>query len=212
MNQQLPTIISEKAHQQHKCGYCGKGFNKKTALTMHVIRMHTHKEESERAMRKSVRAKSIARNPSVAQLSRNEKQRRYNAEYRARNLARGLTTAGKPRKQRYHQKGSTEERIPFWKTREARRASYRKQRDKYWKMGLDARGNPFSGKPGRNAKYRGVPRTPGDRGLGRKERRSIKPFVFRKEDAVSNHVAENPGAQDTIRFCPHCGHNIEKYL
>src|SRR5215471_12459205 len=63
----------------HHCQHCDKGFSSAQALTMHVIRMHTHREKATKA--------------AVA-ASRRAKSRIYNANYRARNIAKGLDARG----------------------------------------------------------------------------------------------------------------------
>jgi predicted RNA-binding Zn-ribbon protein involved in translation (DUF1610 family) len=72
------------------CPKCGKQFFNKNAVRMHHVRVHTP------AGRKG--ALKGSRNAQINRDSFLARKRAYNAKVRARYVAQGLTTTGKPRK------------------------------------------------------------------------------------------------------------------
>lgn len=103
---------------------CPRGFDTAQQLAMHKIRMHTHRFVRSHKTKKA------------AIESRKEKQRRYNAAMRARYIAQGLTSAGKPRKKPV--KAFPRTNSPAYKA-----LKYRESRDRYWALGLNAKGKPL---------------------------------------------------------------------
>src|SRR5215471_507759 len=141
------------------CKRCGKSFAKPQALTMHTVRMHTHRTKIQRA---AYAAKRAYRTQQEIDRARAQ-SRKHNAAYRARNIAQGLTATGK-----------TPKRLP-------------------------ARGTP---------EYRAR--------LSQAMKASWAKRVKRKTNYVwplpDTDNLQNTDALPRIKFCPHCGNNLEKHL
>lgn len=94
---ELPTTVPMPL--PYACDKCERSFDTLTKLSMHKVRLHHPSRFAAERKRQLTRNNSIKRMRQQA-AERAEKQRRYNAAYRERNKAKGLTAAGTPRKPR----------------------------------------------------------------------------------------------------------------
>lgn len=173
---------------------CERAFESPNALRMHVARTHTKTLQPNR--------ESL---PKDEQLRR---KRSYNAAMRARYVAQGLTSAGKPRKRA----------VPHSPTAILnRRLSYKQQRDRYYAQGLNAKGKPFKMDP---AGVRGIQQAQrarrarehearGNSAAQRKPKRIQFVYPLPQTDAPPTTTTEPK--QAVMLHCPHCGENLTKW-
>ena len=187
---------------------------------MHTIRMHTH--------RHVIRKKS--------EDEKRESKRRQNAAMRARNIAKGLTSAGKERKQKLHvsrfRTPSVLQARPDYPsdTSAYRKRKYEEQKRRYYKRGLNAKGKPLKMKGPALANLRKAQQL---RRL--REAREKQPVQRRKSKRVhfvypvpTQHQDVGPSIDEAIRntwpekgtdtettihlrYCPQCGEHLESW-
>jgi len=128
---------------------CEAGFNTKQALTMHTVRMHTHRDLASKR-------------------------------------------SGEATKRRWSE---LPKRIPKSKTKAYTRQKYREYRDRCYAKGLSAQGKPFASS-GHMKQFRRVTKA--------NTRHYAWPLMEPEKTPQATATA--------IKFCPHCGHNLEKHL
>jgi hypothetical protein len=132
----LTAVLTQSEDKPYPCTYagCGRGFDSPQALSMHTVRMHTHRFP-------------IRKTKAQAQ----EAKRELNRRIRERNIAKGLTGGGKPRKVPYRphpnrRVGITVGGVAPSQTKEYKRQVYLRQVARYKRQGLNAQGKPYAAK------------------------------------------------------------------
>jgi hypothetical protein len=116
-----------------------------------------------------------------------------------------------------HKRRGTKKKVYPSNTPEAARARYRLYRDRYFAMGLNAKGQPFKSAASRRAhdvamRWRARQRPePATGGAGAKLAAYVYPTPAHLLDKrpEAEPAAATP---DMIKYCPYCGKSIEKHL
>jgi hypothetical protein len=191
------------------CDKCGKFFDRKNQLDMHTMRVHTRAGQQGALWKKSLtpeKQKAL------------EQKRKWNRRMRERYIARGLTSTGKPRK-RPTNRGEGRPKTG--------RDYYKMARDRFYKQGLNAKGQPFSKGHKMSAKGRENIRAAQNE---RRQREAVKaegkakkrirfvyplpemePERYRFAQPAEPTAPAGPTTLHNLRFCPHCGEHLEKW-
>lgn len=209
--------------EQYRCISCGKSFTFAKQLRMHTIRMHTGQYRT---------PPHTTREQQLAQ------KRKYNAAMRARNIAKGLTSAGKPRKKPFTGKRGNN-RWPVGYVPKTKRQYYLEAREKNYSKGLNAKGQPYRNsklsramreswatRKGSRLTTKGKPAAArlSNNGLhnirlaqqARRRREKAakrRVFVYPPPDLPRGEEQAQPQLPQTkvFNFCPHCGEKLNQH-